>query len=142
MKRLGLDAVVFAYVMLFMYAATSKVIEFDTFQAQIGRSPLIMEHASFFAWVVPGLEIIISILLLVPKTQVLGFYCAFTLMSIFSIYILFILNFSPYVPCSCGGVLNNMGWTEHLLFNIGFVGLSILGIVLNNKQFSQKISFT
>ncbi|HZH70563.1 MAG TPA: MauE/DoxX family redox-associated membrane protein [Flavobacteriaceae bacterium] len=38
------------------------------------------------------------------------------------------------MPCSCGGVLEQLGWTEHLAFNIGFMGLGVVGILIENKR--------
>jgi hypothetical protein len=35
----------------------------------------------------------------------------------FTTYIILILNFSSFIPCSCGGILEKLGWTEHLIFN-------------------------
>jgi hypothetical protein len=48
----------------------------------------------------------------------------------FTAYIITILNFSEYIPCSCGGILQNMTWKTHLVFNIGLVLLSIAGILI------------
>jgi uncharacterized membrane protein YphA (DoxX/SURF4 family) len=135
MKRLKpLDFIIFLFVFLFVYAAANKIMTFDEFQAQLGKSPLIMRYATVIAYAVPAVEIIISMLLLVSRTVLWGFYAAFFLMLTFTGYIVFILNFSPYVPCSCGGVLNSLGWTEHLIFNMVFVLLAIVGIVLYNRQ--------
>src|SRR5690606_10893575 len=46
----------------------------------------------------------------------------------FTVYIYLILNYSDFVPCSCGGILEKLGWTEHLIFNAAAVLLSIVGI--------------
>lgn len=133
-KTIFLDIVVFLFVVLFLYAATSKILDFDTFSAQIGKSPLIMRYPRFIAYSVPAVEILISIVLLIPRLQIIGFFMSYTLMLLFTLYISFILLFSPYVPCSCGGILQSMGWTEHLVFNTAFVLLAIAGIVLVNKR--------
>ncbi|MDR6919500.1 hypothetical protein J2Y40_000330 [Chryseobacterium sp. 2987] len=50
-------------------------------------------------------------------------------MSAFTIYIYIILNYSDFVPCSCGGILEKLGWWEHLLFNIVIVILVFSAIV-------------
>lgn len=135
MKKINLlDILVFIFVLLFVYAASSKLLDYELFQAQIGKSPLITKYSVILSWLVPILETLISLLLLIPKTQLVGLYAFFSLMLIFTLYILFILNFSPYVPCSCGGILSNMGWTEHLIFNIVFCVLPLVGIVLHNRQ--------
>jgi hypothetical protein len=55
-------------------------------------------------------------------------------MVMFTAYIVAILNFSNYVPCSCGGVLEKLGWREHLIFNSAFVVLGLIGIVLQAEE--------
>ena len=129
-----LDVIIFLLVLLFIYAATSKLIAFDQFQAQISKSPLIMNHTKIISIIVPSLEILISALLLIPKTQQIGLYASFTLMFMFTSYISFILTFSPHVPCSCGGILSSMGWTEHLIFNIFFTLVTMIGIRINSSK--------
>lgn len=140
MKKINfLDIILFLFIVLFVYAATSKVLEFDLFKAQIGKSPLIMYYSDIIAWMVPTVEIVISLMLLIPRLQLIGLFASFSLMFMFTGYIFFILTFSPYVPCSCGGILSSMGWTEHLIFNIGFTLLALVGIVLHNRSMKQQI---
>jgi uncharacterized membrane protein YphA (DoxX/SURF4 family) len=129
-----LDIIIFLFVALFIYAATSKILEYDVFKAQIGKSPLIMSHAEWIAWMVPAVEILISLAFASPRLILPALYSSFFLMFTFTAYIAFIITFSPYVPCSCGGILSSMGWTEHLIFNIGFTLLAAVGIVLYNRQ--------
>lgn len=58
-------------------------------------------------------------------------------MTMFTTYIYVILNYSSFTPCSCGGVLEKMSWTEHLLFNIVFILLSGLAIIVqSNTKFT------
>lgn len=143
----ALNIITFALIILFVYAATSKLIDYDTFIIQIGKSPLITKYASVIAWAIPTIEILISICLLIEKIQIQALYASFFIMLMFSFYIAFILLFSPYVPCSCGGILNNMGWTEHLIFNISFTLIAFYGIILrsrmekqtHNKKYQQSI---
>jgi uncharacterized membrane protein YphA (DoxX/SURF4 family) len=133
-RPIVLDIIKVLFTMLFVYAATMKLVDHDLFEAQIGKSPLIIYHAWWLSWVVPIVEIVISMALFVPRIELIALYAFFFMMFLFTGYIAFLLTFSPYVPCSCGGVLSSMGWTEHLIFNIGFTLLSVLGIVLYNKR--------
>jgi uncharacterized membrane protein YphA (DoxX/SURF4 family) len=137
-KTIVIECICFLYVLLFVYAATNKFIDFDGFQVQLAQSPLLSSFASWIAWLVPILEVIIAGLLCIPKARLIGLYCGFCLMVMFSIYIVIILNFSPFVPCSCGGILEKLGWKEHLVFNILYCLLAIPGILfqsyLNNNQ--------
>jgi uncharacterized membrane protein YphA (DoxX/SURF4 family) len=129
-----LDIILVLFAVLFVYAAVSKLLTYDEFKAQISKSPLIARHEWWIAWVIPISEILIAVMLFIPRIQIIGLYSAFSLMFIFTIYIGFMLAFTPNLPCSCGGILNKMGWKEHLFFNIGFTILSIVGIVLFNRQ--------
>ncbi len=125
----------YLFVLLFVYAAISKLLDFNTFQNQLGQSPLLSTYAHWVVWAVPLSEILIAILLCINRFRILGLYGFYGLMVMFTTYIIIILNFTSYTPCSCGGVLEELGWTEHLIFNIVFIILSVLSILfLSNKK--------
>jgi len=133
-KNVLLEVICILYILLFVYAAVNKFLVFDEFVIQIGQSPVLTAYAGWVAWVVPSLEILISLMLVIPRFRLLALYAAFTLMVMFTAYIFIILNFSDYIPCSCGGVLEKLGWTEHLIFNIAFVILAFIGIIIMSPQ--------
>ena len=122
------------YIVLFVYAAVSKLIDFENFKVQLGQSPLLSAFATPVAIGVPVLEIVISIMLLLPKLKLYGLFSSFTLMVMFTAYIYIILNFSQFIPCSCGGVLEKMTWNQHLIFNIAFVFLAGLAILIHTEK--------
>ncbi|MFN3753725.1 MauE/DoxX family redox-associated membrane protein [Flavobacterium sp.] len=124
-------AVALLHIILFTYAAVSKLTDFQNFQVQLGQSPLLTIFANILAYFIPALEIVISIILMVPKYRITAIYASCFLMFLFTIYIVMILNFTSYIPCSCGGVLEKLGWTEHLIFNSAFVLLSLIAILLH-----------
>ena len=135
MKRtITLEVICFLFIFLFVYAAVSKLAEYETFTVQLGQSPLVTAFAHWIAWAIPALEILISILLIIPKTRLMALYACLSLMTMFTTYIVCILTLSVYVPCSCGGILESLGWAEHLIFNVAFLVLSIIGIVLCHRQ--------
>ena len=117
-----------------MYAATSKLIDYQKFRIQIGQSPLLTAFAGWVVWIIPAIEIAISIMLATPRHRLVGLYASFSLMIMFTGYIIAITKFSEYIPCSCGGILSKMGWNQHLLFNIVFVLLALIGILLYSEQ--------
>ncbi|AWG22850.1 hypothetical protein FFWV33_15600 [Flavobacterium faecale] len=129
-----IEIICLLYILLFVYAAVSKLLDFENFQVQLGQSPLLSAFAGWASWGVVIVELIISILLSFPKWRLFGLYAAFSLMTMFTTYIIIILNFSPFVPCSCGGILEDLGWTEHLVFNIGFIFLALIGIILATSK--------
>lgn len=130
---LSRDVVVYTYFLLFLYAAVSKLLGYEKSELQMSKSPIISDFSFVLAWLVPVLEIVVAVLLMIKKTVMLALYAALTLMSLFTAYIIAILNFSDNIPCSCGGVLEKLGWTEHLLFNLVFMLMAMIAIVLHTK---------
>ncbi len=119
---------------LFVYAATSKLWDFQQFKVQLGQSPILTAYADWVAWLVPITEYVLALLLVMDSFRLSALYGAFGLMIVFTTYIILVLNFSDYVPCSCGGVLENLGWTEHIVFNLVFVVLSLIAILQLEKN--------
>lgn len=115
-------------VLLFVYAAISKLVVFDEFKVQLTQSPLLSVYANTIAYMVIIVEISISLLLVLEKTKLSALYLSYGLMVAFSIYIYLILNYSDFIPCSCGGVLERLSWNEHLWFNITVCIFTLLAI--------------
>jgi uncharacterized membrane protein YphA (DoxX/SURF4 family) len=137
-KDMAIEIICFLFILLFVYAAGMKLRDVEEFVAQLSQSPLLMPFASWIAWFIPILELIVAGLLIIRRFRLIGLIASFTLMVMFTVYIIVIMNFATHVPCSCGGVLNDMGWGEHLVFNIAFVVLAVTGIILLTKQTGKK----
>lgn len=130
----------YLFILLFVYAAVSKLLDFQNFQAQLGQSPLLSLYAVFVSFAVPTLEIILSILLSFSKTRLLGLIGSTLLMVMFTTYIVIILNFSSFIPCSCGGILEKLGWTEHLIFNALFILLGTIAILITAPKIRMAVN--
>lgn len=122
------------FAFLFVYAGISKLLDADHFRTQLGQSPLLTSFADQTVWLVPISELTIAIFLFVPRMRLLALYGFFSMMVLFTAYIIFILNFSDYIPCSCGGILEKMGWKQHLIFNLLFVIVAAATIVVESNQ--------
>lgn len=141
-KAIVVEIIVLLYILLFVYAAVSKLLDFENFQVQLGQSPLLSAFALYISWGVPILELILSGLLFIRKYRFLGIILSYLLMLMFTVYIYIVLNYSSYVPCSCGGILEKLNWSEHLIFNLSFVllGIVALFILLTDSQYSNRRS--
>lgn len=129
-RAIIIETVCLLYILLFVYATVSKLLDFQNFQIQIGQSPLLSAFATEVSIGVPVIEFILVLLLLLPKYRLYGLYGSFSLMTMFSAYIYIILNFSSFTPCSCGGILEQMSWNQHLVFNLVFVLISAIAVIL------------
>lgn len=128
------DVVASLCILLFSYAAISKLIDVDRFRIQIGQSPMLTPISDIVSLWLPVGELVLALLLLLPKTRLIALHISFMLMVMFTTYIFLILNFSEHIPCSCGGVLGVLGWKSHLAFNTVFVALILIAIVVYDKQ--------
>ncbi|OCA76370.1 tellurium resistance protein TerC [Chryseobacterium artocarpi] len=131
-KKYYIKVISILLAILFLYAAMSKALDFENFQIQLAQSPLLSAYAEIISYSIIIIEIIVAICLFIPYTNRLGLYASLGLMSAFTVYIYLILNYSDFIPCSCGGILEKLGWTEHLLFNLFFVILTITAILIND----------
>ncbi|UUW08353.1 hypothetical protein NLG42_19865 [Flavobacterium plurextorum] len=128
------DIICLLYILLFVYAAVSKLLEFQNFRVQLGQSPLLSAFAGYIAWMLPILELFIVLLIVSKRWRIIGLFGALFMMAMFTAYIFIILNYSPFVPCSCGGILEKMGWEEHFIFNCVFMMLAAAGILILRRD--------
>ncbi|MBW1655975.1 MauE/DoxX family redox-associated membrane protein [Flavobacterium quisquiliarum] len=129
-KKYIIETICLLYIFLFVYASASKLLDFQHFRIELGQSPLLSAFANWISILVPAMELIICLLLIIPRFKLIGLFSSYGLMVMFTIYIYIILNYTSFVPCSCGGVLEKLDWKTHMIFNIFFVCLAILGIIL------------
>lgn len=121
----GTELIVGLFIFLFAYTAISKLADYRTFAALLSQSPLIGATAPVLSWVLPLVETIITFLLFFPSSRPLGMILTTGLMSLFTLYVAYMLLFVSELPCSCGGVLATLSWKEHLLFNLVATALAI-----------------
>jgi hypothetical protein len=136
MKRSDLPVLIsFFLILMFSYAAASKLMNFHSFRTQMLAQPLPKWSAVYLIYLVPLSEIVTVTFLLFKKTKAIGFYTSTLLMLSFTIYVgLAITGAFGSIPCSCGGIIGNLGWPQHFIFNLIFLSLSIYGIYTDQKE--------
>lgn len=129
MKKLFSSASEALLVLLFVYAACSKLLAFDDFRGQLHNQPIPYGLAEVLWYGLPALELLAAALLLFTRTVFGGLVLSAFLLLVFSGYIsLVLLGAWARVPCSCGGILNGMSWGPHLAFNLLFLAISLAAI--------------
>lgn len=128
------EVVVFLCILLFAYAAFSKLMDFSNFQLQLGRSPYISPFAAILAWLIPAAETASALMMVFSRSRKYGLYIFTILMAAFTLYIGFMLLFSKNTPCVCGGIISGFSWFYHMIFNLGFLLLGISAIRNHHKN--------
>lgn len=143
LKLVLVEIISILLMVLFVYAAISKLLEFQNFQAQLGQSPLISAFTGVVSYAVIIVELLIAVLLAIPKSRYFALIASFGLMLMFTVYIVVILSYSSFVPCSCGGILDDLDWNEHLVFNIAFTLLALIAsLILAINKFRTALKLT
>jgi len=131
------------FFLLFTYTAFSKIVAFNTFLYDLERDPKIGVIAQPIAILVPLIELIISYLLASTKYRQKGFIASAILMTIFTGYVFYVLNFDKEnAHCTCGGFIREMSWTQHLWFNIALTLIAIAGYLIDLKLYNLNRSTT
>jgi hypothetical protein len=134
-RKIIIEIISSLLILLFLYASVSKWLAFKLFIGEMNNQPFPNWMTPFLVWSIPFIEVLIAIGLIFEKTRVQSFYASLFLMLAFTIYtVAILLHAFKYVPCSCGGVIRKLTWPQHLFFNLFFVGISILGIILKKRE--------
>ncbi|SFF08302.1 hypothetical protein SAMN05518672_115119 [Chitinophaga sp. CF118] len=125
-----IETICSAFFLLFVYTSISKLISYDYYLYDLRRSPLLASYATVISITVPCTEIIVAALLIPNKTRKYGLLGSLVLMLVFTVYVAYVLLFTTKRPCTCGGIIRQLSWPDHLIFNISFLLLAITGIIL------------
>ena len=130
MKKQIITTVISAFLtLLWVYAAASKLMDHDRSRAEMLNQVLPKTVAEVLVWAVPLIELGVATLILMKRTHLIGLYASLFLLINFSLYIGIVMTgWMGRIPCSCGGVLNDLSWSQHLLFNLLFVLLTLVAI--------------
>jgi uncharacterized membrane protein YphA (DoxX/SURF4 family) len=128
-KEITRDVISAVVLLLFLYTSISKLTEHGRFKAVLATSPLLKKYAGFLAFGIPVAELLLAILLFLPATRLKGLYGSLGLMLVFTIYLAWMVRFAAHLPCNCGGVISNMNWNQHIVFNLAILGLIVFGII-------------
>jgi len=138
MKERMIIAIRWFCMSLFLYTAYAKIIDHDRFLKGLTRVHLISGFAVFLSFAVPIVEIIVVLLLLIPRIAITGLYCFITIMTVFTIYIISAMTWEKKLPCSCGGAIEKLSWSQHIWFNLTYISIAIFALWLNKLNTSFK----
>jgi hypothetical protein len=134
------DLVVALLVLLFVYTASSKFLDWQHFTGTMLTQPLPRWLARSLPWTIPAAEIVAAGFLLYAPTKRKGLFLALFLLIAFTLYIATILlHLLPgRTPCSCGGIFRHLTWQQHFWVNVGLIGLTAfaLAVKLQKRVFS------
>lgn len=136
-KEHVITIIVSLLILLFSYTAFSKLLDLSFFRAQMELFPVLDYFPGTAAIGIPVTELFIVALLLYPPTMRMGLKASSMLLLLFTLYLLLMIMTVPDLPCSCGGVISTMSWSQHILFNLFCIALSVAALWFTRKQKDQ-----
>ncbi len=135
-----IESITVLLAILFSYTAATKLIHYKDFVGQAHQFGF-SHSLLMLIWVIPVMELITAILLIFYKTKLYGLYLSTALMSIFTCFVAYILFTSKHLPCACGGMIKQMSWKQHLVFNVLFLAIALTGVLLEKEKKLTTFSF-
>ncbi len=132
-KQYLIQALTAFFIFFLVYTAGYKALNVTAFEFNIGRTGIFpAKYLSLVSYAVIMIEILVIISLMIKPQLGLKLYTV--LMSLFSVYIIFLYYTGRYEVCGCGGILNGLGFKPHLVINISQVILGTIAVNLNSKK--------
>lgn len=129
-----IEAITFLNIILFFYTGIAKITDYSLMKDELAQNLLLAPVSNLVAILLPIVEFIVVIMLAVPRWRLKGYYLTLGLMILFTAYITILLTSDKNLPCSCGGIIQQLSWPQHLVFNSAFIVSDILAIWLLRKQ--------
>lgn len=137
-KHLIVEVIAALLIFLFVYTGTSKLYERNIFALQLESFPYIHGLGFVISWLLPFAELFTAALMVIPRSRLAGLYLSSLLLCLFTLYLVTMQLTEKNLPCSCGGVISTLSWKQHIMLNLFFITLSVVGMwqqkKVNNKQ--------
>jgi len=129
-RNIAINLICALLIVLWVYTALSKLSDIEVFGIQLSRQPKpVSTLLPILIWLLPFTELGAAAMLMFNPTRKAGLLLSFFLMLAFTVYVaLAVIGYWEDIPCSCGGVLNRLGWKDHLWFNLFFLIIAALGL--------------
>jgi len=127
--HIAAEILCFVFILLFGYTAMSKFLDHENFKTQLVYATANNVIGRLLSYLIPAGEFIVAGLLCFGRTKLIGLYLFCGMLCSFSVYIIYLMLSERQLPCTCGGMLSKMTWTQHLIFNACFMVAGIAVII-------------
>lgn len=134
LQNIFAELIVGILVLLFIYTGLIKLIDAKGFVGAMKHNPLLNPYLHILRWMVPISELIVAVLLFVPGTRTQGLLLSFLLLLAFTAYIAYMLITQSILPCTCGGILEQLSWAQHLWLNSALSTVAFITWIIYKRK--------
>lgn len=108
----------------FTYTFVTKALDLTSFSLNVAKTGLFTGgQVDFVVYTVLLVELTCILGLLLKEN--LGIILSLCMMSTFTAYIIFLHISHKYEVCGCGGILNGLSFSNHLMINLGIMAILV-----------------
>ena len=127
-KKLFIEGAALILAFVFAYSAIAKIYDWQATRLAMYNQVVPDWSKEVLLYGIPLVEMILSLMLLLPRWRAKGFLASLVLMLVFTGYVAWVwMGMADRVPCSCGGIISSLTWGQHLILNLGLTGLAVWG---------------
>ena len=128
-----IEACCFLLILLLAYTGFSKLSDHTRFHSVMVTMPYLKHAEPLLSWSLPVVELVIALLLCTNRFKLQALAASLVLLGAFTIYLIVMKISGMHLPCSCGGVIQYLSWTQHIFFNLFFILMAMIGIIYKIK---------
>lgn len=122
-------------IVVWTYTGFDKLVRFKESRKAFLNQAMPNELEEILAYVIPGVELLLALLLLFSVTRWWGYVGSALLLTVFITYVgLIWVGAFPRVPCNCAGIIESLGWAQHFWMNLGLIGVAVFGVWLERAK--------
>ena len=133
-KKTVLFTVSLFFAVLFSWDAVSKTVGFENFRKRLEQAPGYEGFGEPVAGIIIALQLLTVILLCFRESRWIGLWVTLGMLTVFTGYISYLLQYSENLPCTCLGFFEKVSWKGSLILNMGLMITAIGGIITAQKD--------
>ncbi|MBO9635961.1 MAG: hypothetical protein J7578_22855 [Chitinophagaceae bacterium] len=136
-KKIALEGIISLLILLYLYTGLTQLLSFKFFYGNIFNQPIFQWSKPVLVYAIPLSQLLVAVGLFFERTRKPALWASLGLLTMFTVYtVLIVMNALARVPCTCGGVISSFTWPQHLLFNLCFLVLNVIALLLKKRTFT------
>lgn len=125
----------YVLAIFFLYVAINIGFDLEGFQIKLYQSELISNDlAIFLSYIVPSFQLLLSFLLFMNTKLKEVLMISLVFLVVVTFYLLALNEFSLFNGCSCGGVFDELTYSQHLFVNVLVLIINFVLVLINEKK--------
>lgn len=126
---------IYLIILMYTYAVFIIFKDFTGFKVKLFKSALIENNwIPYLSILIPSIMILLAALLMLEIKLRQTLWSSLFVLCAFTIYLFAINEYSLFTGCSCGGVFEQLSYSQHLVLNVIFIGINVFALLYFSRK--------